>query len=252
MPTKEKKQLDFKRKVEAAIRERGCKAFWYSDWSKKDFAQLFSDSIRFEGLWDFSHGVFTKSNFSGLSLLRTSFDEATLESATLSHCDLLGTGFYRANLSYSDLSSARLIKTCLVEAKLVGANLSKADLSMAEAGKADFTNANLTEADLSGCDLKGANLTGAIGLGTREGEIKFAKQMLRRIKKDPYCLNMLRHHTSDNEHSLAGWMYPKLKDPEPKASRMLPTLAGVFYRDSKFVTQTLYRVAAGELSVFPN
>jgi hypothetical protein len=106
---------------------------------------------------------------------------------------------------------------------------------------------------LSGAWLNGAKLQGAIGLGTREGEVEFAKELLKILQLGAGYLAMDDWHseTCNTTHCLAGWAFPEKKFPAQPASLQYPTLAQFFFKSNQEAMEVLELVASGELSVFP-
>ena len=76
----------------------------------------------------------------------------------LSHCNLINTSFFGANLIAADLSNADMRRSYLNLARLENANLSGADLSDAVIFQAIFDNTNF-----SGANLSNARLIGSLG-----------------------------------------------------------------------------------------
>jgi uncharacterized protein YjbI with pentapeptide repeats len=185
----------------------------------------------------------TKACFTGSDVT-----ESNLESAHLAHAILRHTNLTAANLDTCYLKKADLTRVVLQNANLTSVDFTQADLTYA-----DLSDSNLTDADLSGAILSDVNLRGAIGLGTREDEIAFARDLLRKLAIGEGKLSM-RHWHSPNcgtTHCLAGWAFPKEEYPGQKASLKYPTLAQFFFSTRDEAMNALKLVAAGELSVFP-
>jgi uncharacterized protein YjbI with pentapeptide repeats len=184
----------------------------------------------------------------------TNLSGASLCNANLSRADLNNSDLSEANLSGADLNNSDLHSADLRSADLSYANLTGTDLRSADLSGADLSGADLRGADLSGADLSGVNLLGTIGLGSKDQEIKFAKDLLDLLEVTPKALNMDYWHSSNFEcettHDLAGFYAPDSEFPGAEASRALPTLARYFYASNDEVIEALERVASGEESVF--
>jgi uncharacterized protein YjbI with pentapeptide repeats len=95
-----------------------------------------------------------------------SFDRQNLRMADLSHQDLRGNDYIRADLadadlSYTNLRGVRLFDTTLVRANLQGADMTGATLDGARFTQADLTDAILEGAYAFGTDFRGAKIEGA-------------------------------------------------------------------------------------------
>ncbi len=228
---------------------------------------------------DLTYANLTNANLIGANLYRTTIVGVNLTGTDLSDANLkevsgFGATFTGSCLENADLSEgqlntadfqgaslvgARLIYISLKESNLAEANLQNANLNFAFLQKANLTSADLRGADLSNVELSGACLTGAklegaIGLGTKKGEIEFAKKLLAIFKSRKGYLEMDNWHGENckTTHCLAGWAFPNETFPGAQASRMYPTLAQFFFKSNEEAMDALRAVASGELSVFPN
>jgi uncharacterized protein YjbI with pentapeptide repeats len=230
----------------------------------KDFSKLYLVTADFRDS-DLTNSCFaganvsfsdlTAVNFTRSKLVNAIFRGANLEKACLLEADLSFSDFSVSNFSGANLKSVVAQKADLEEVNLTGADLTGADLrgailALSNLRGANLTNANLTGANLIASDLTGATLTGAIGLGTREEEVQFAKDLLALILSGQGSLRMERYHSDPKTHSLEGWAFKDDPSPGPKASLKYPTLARFFLVDDDIALAALSRVASGELSVF--
>lgn len=210
------------------------------------------DSVKKAYLWaklsdsDFRDFDFTEADLSYANLRR-----ATLERACFVNAELKYVNFDDANLSSADLTNAWLRDSTLRNASLKNACLKSASLRLTDLTGADLTGADLTGADLTGAILTDAQLTGQIGLGTKEGEITFAKKLLATkgaFLGDTPSLTVIR--IIRQEFPSLDW---PISEEVHKTSTLYPTIAGHFYRSSNQKLQAVIRkVASGELSVFPD
>lgn len=122
---------------------------------------------------DLSRATFTRSDLSFAA-----FERTEMQGLTLSHCNLRGARFFRADftraVSRKVIRAAASMTDCNFHlADLTGINLSGADLQRSAFREADLTNADLEEADLREADLFGAILAGAklAGADVRGGEV---------------------------------------------------------------------------------
>jgi hypothetical protein len=198
------------------------------------------------------------ANLQGANLTNARLVQTILKGANLCKVNAKQANFYLADLTNADCSEAIFCKASFEEANLTNATLIGVDFSdarfiSATLVNADLTNANLTNTHLCGADLTGANLNGVIGLGTREGEVKFACWLLDQLKSGIGQLEMKHWHTCQTIHCLAGWAFPDLDMPAAPASRLYPTLARFFYNTTnEKALEALELVASGKLSVFPD
>lgn len=162
--------------------------------------------------------------------------------------DLRGANLRDAYLRDAHLNGANLSGTDLSGADLSGTDLKGAYLGCANLKGANLSSASLIGADLSCANLKGAYLSGAKGLGTKEGEISFAKFLLEKIRQNPDLLNM-RHWHCGTAHCIAGHAFPDLERPGQPASLLYPTLAQYFLVSNEEAIAALERVSRGEESV---
>jgi uncharacterized protein YjbI with pentapeptide repeats len=93
-----------------------------------------------------------------------------------------------------------------VLASVPGNTLRCADLAGADLAGADLTDADLRSADLRSANLTGANLTGAKGLPPIESLPDFRAQLLAVVEQTGNRLDMVRWHTCETTHCLAGWI----------------------------------------------
>ena len=126
---------------------------------------------------DFSNKDLGYLNFKGQDLthcvmINTSFFGADLRDANLS-----GANLQRAYLNLARLEKANFAGAILIEATifqpifgdLSGANLRNTNLHRAELIQADLTGADLTGADLTGANVEDANFKDVIGLSKAKG-----------------------------------------------------------------------------------
>lgn len=171
-----------------------------------------------------------------------------LSGVNLSGADLRWSDLRKTNLSGVNLSAADLGWTNLSGANLSGANLSGADLTCADLGWTNLSGANLSGADLGGVDLTGANLTGVMGISSMEEEIAECDRLLRIFRSGKGKVDMNRWHTCDTTHCLAGWVCLNEVLPASTASRKIPSLAWMFYRDDMSqgeVIEELQKIVGG-------
>lgn len=187
-----------------------------------------------------------KAIFTGVNLVKPFFDSAKLDGAILDSASFTDADFESASLKGASLKGAILQNANFQEANLNGA---------------DLTDADLTGANLSGASLRRVNLTRVRGIGTKAGEIAFAKSTLWAIDTEEFELDMeYWHHPSiafgdencQTAHCIAGWAFPEEEVPGPKASLLYPTLAQYFFSSNEKAMNALRKVAAGKLSVFPD
>jgi uncharacterized protein YjbI with pentapeptide repeats len=190
---------------------------------------------------------FKPADFSGQDLQNANFAKQSLPMANFIKANLTGANFKSANLTGADFSGAILIDADFSDANLNGACFEEADLS-----EANLTNVDFDEADLSGADLSEVNLQGVKGLGSKEKEMLFAKDLLSILESGEGTLCMFSWHTCNTAHCIAGWYAPKEEYPGATASRALPTLAKYFFSSNEEALAALRRVASGEESVWNN
>ena len=106
---------------------------------------------------DLSGVAFWRANLSRANLSKTNLSSANLWQADLSGADLTEANLIAARLGRADLWEVQLSDAKLSKADLIAANLSRANL-----GGADLSGADLSQANLSGADLSQTNLSGAI------------------------------------------------------------------------------------------
>lgn len=140
-------------------------------------------------------------------------------------CDFSYANFTGADLSDCDFTGANFTGAILDEANLTNADLRCADLS-----HASFYKANFTGADLSGAVFFNTFVDKAIGLGTMEEEMQYAKVLLKLLKCGAEVFPI------PNSQAL---------------SLKYPTIASYFnYSSNRETFLALQRIAAGEESVF--
>ena len=122
-----------------------------ADFFRGDFARVNLNDADLSGAIlgaaDFENAWFERANLSNAKAPSVYFTDASFANTDLTHADVDGSIFARANLSDANLTSANLYG-----AYLVGANLTDACLV-----DADLTNSHLARADLTNVDLTGAH-----------------------------------------------------------------------------------------------
>ncbi len=217
--------------------------------------------------FDFSYADLQGADFRGKILYsKTSFQCADLRKAILTGLNLDKSCFDSAKLDHAVLDGSSFVgadfeSVSLKNASLKGAILQNATFGEANLNGADLTDADLTGANLSGASLRRVNLSRVRGIGTKEGEIAFAKSTLWAIETEQFELDMeYWHHPSiafgdencRTAHCIAGWAFPDEEVPGQKASLLYPTLAQYFFSSNEEAMNALRLVAAGKLSVFPD
>lgn len=218
--------------------------------------------------FDFSDADLKGADFRGKTIYsKTSFQCADLRKAILMGLNLDKSCFDSAKLDRAVLDGGSFAGADFEQASLKGASLKSAILQNANFGEsfldgADLTGADLTGANLSGASLRGVNLTRVRGIGTKAGEIAFAKSTLWAIETEAFELDMEYWHRSSSlgywgtpcrtTHCIAGFAFPDDEVPGPKASLLYPTLAQYFFASNEKAMKVLRLVAAGKLSVFPD
>ena len=160
------------------------------------------------------------------NLLNADLNELNLQGARLSDADLSGSQLRYADLTGADLAGARMYGTELCGSDLTSADLSRADLDNARLYSAvlrrallcdavfrcaDLTDVDLRDANLAGALLHGANLTGATANSIRpenydlRSDQGLVRRVAERIAASDESLVMTTSHTSETQHSLAGW-----------------------------------------------
>jgi hypothetical protein len=190
------------------------------------------------------------TNLRNADLRKASLQSANLQGADLTKADLRNVNLLVANLAGANLAGANLAGASLIDVDLTGANLAGANLSGADLRNANLTGANLTctkliDADLSGICLKRSRFNRVIGVGTKAGEISFAKTLGNEIEQNPNYIDM-----ESWCECLAGHACPGLSNPGREASTKYPTLAQYFLVDYYQALAALERVASGKESVF--
>ena len=112
---------------------------------------------------------------------------------------------------------------------------------------------SLRYTNLSGVNLAGYDVAALLGLSAAQAkaeEIRFAKELIEKLKDGENELEMGRWHTCETSHCLAGWAYPNESAPQILASRKLLTLTKYFYSTNAEAYAALERVACGKESVF--
>lgn len=94
------------------------------------------------------------ADFSGRSLIDSSFTKANLLNSNLSNTDLRGVSFFAANLEHANLQGADLRSATLDIARLTAANLTNANLEGAFAYNVKFDAAIIDGADFTDVDLR--------------------------------------------------------------------------------------------------
>lgn len=149
--------------------------------------------------------------FTGARLTKCNFREMKLTGIHLSHCDLQGAYFDKADLtgadlSYSNLKDAHLTNTILIGATLVNSYLQDADFTKAQLGysfhqnacdelssqnAADLTGAYMPNAVFNEANMNGINMTGvswygfgAEAIGAYMHQINFSEANLGSMKFD--------------------------------------------------------------------
>ena len=194
------------------------------------------------------------ADLSWLKLAGKEFRGSDLRQVSFVGTWLQECSFAGANLSGADLHCSCLRKASFMKANLQGANLRATDLRdvdfyLADMRGADLTNADLRGADLGCADLTGANLKGAIGLGTKQGEMEFAANLVAQL--DAEQDSRIKQEWRNNP-SYVMCVYPKEFDYNPGRERSLlyPTLAKFFHGRGDEALIALRKIATGELSVF--
>jgi len=83
------------------------------------------------------------------------------QAADLSHCELTGVRFPKADLRNANFSHAHLVRADFAGAMLEGADFTGADMTRADLAGADIQNAKLDGATLSEAALGDARMEGA-------------------------------------------------------------------------------------------
>lgn len=207
-------------------------------------ANLYCENLRGKCLVGASlnNAYMVKADLRGSDLSRSVLEEANLQQADLRGAILVRANMLEADISGADFRGADLTGAVLVEAyaaetRFRGANLPRVNLSNANCRKCDFrganlSDANLTDTDLAGANLKGALLYGVVGLSSMEEEIEECKRILDILESGQGLIDMGVWHTCDTVHCLAGWVVPDVQYPQAIASRVIPSLAWLFYQDT--------------------
>lgn len=120
----------------------------------------------------------SRASFTRCDLSFAVFERSDMQGLTLSHCNLRGARFHRADflrtVSRKLVRAAATMTDCNFHlADLTDIKLPGADLQRSQFREADLTNADLEEADLREADLFGAIVAGAklAGADLRGGEV---------------------------------------------------------------------------------
>lgn len=246
----------------------GASDFRGYDLTRANFAGLNIPGTRFREAC-LTKACFTETNLSFSNFVGACLAQANLEKANLEEANLSRANLTRAKLSKANLTDANLISGYLTDADLSGANLAVADLRYNDLTRANLTNANLsgakliganltaanlTGSNLDGADLSGANLRNVIGIGTRDEEVQFAKELMNAINTQEGSISLKPYHFYHKEylrgHGLtSGWIFPS-EHELAVFSRNCPTLAKYLNSNDEEALAIIREVASGKLSVF--